>query len=232
MFRFKMLSLSYYVQHFLPFSFAEAASERRFFRGCSGGARLSNSDASVRKASSTLSALLAEVSRKGHASASAFCRASSVDTARPGASDLLPNISLQQSSEACLLTSANHSETWSKDSRCVMGRAHRRRIGPEPERLRATSKYEWSRGFSPAALGRPGALRINPRKICDRGPAPLHEAEQDAQRIITPDERRFAVEASRSARTGVPGVSWLRSCANCDARCRSRNSLGVGGWSR
>ena len=78
--------LSDYEQHFLPF--AEAASERRFFRGCSGGARLSNSDASVRKASSTFVEAFADVSRKGHASSSAFCRASSVDTARPGASVL------------------------------------------------------------------------------------------------------------------------------------------------
>ena len=70
-----MLSLSYYVQHFLPFSFAEAASERRFFRGCSAGARLINSDASVRKASSTFNALFAEVSRNGHASSSDFARA-------------------------------------------------------------------------------------------------------------------------------------------------------------
>ena len=58
MFRFTVLSD--YEQHFLPLADAEAASERRFFRGCSGGARLSNSDASVRKASSTLSALFAE----------------------------------------------------------------------------------------------------------------------------------------------------------------------------
>ena len=76
MFRFKMLSLSYYVQHFLPFSFAEAASERRFFRGCSAGARLSNSDASVRKASSTFVLDLADVSRNGTLSSSDFSRAS------------------------------------------------------------------------------------------------------------------------------------------------------------
>ena len=107
MFRFKMLSLSYYVQHFLPFSFAEAASERRFFRGCSAGARLSNSDASVRKASSTFVEAFAEVSRNGTLSSSDFSRASSVVTARPGASVLLPMISLQQSSDACLLTCAS-----------------------------------------------------------------------------------------------------------------------------
>ena len=86
MFRFKMLSLSYYVQHFLPFSFAEAASERRFFFCGSAGARLSNSDASVRKASSTFVEAFADVSRKAIPIPSAVSRASSVVTARPGAS--------------------------------------------------------------------------------------------------------------------------------------------------
>ena len=104
MFRFKMLSLSYYVQHFLPFSFAEAASERRFFFCGCAGVRRRSSDASVRKASSTFVEAFADVSRNGTLSSSDFARASSVVTARPGASVLLPIMSLQQSSEACLLT--------------------------------------------------------------------------------------------------------------------------------
>ena len=49
----------------------------------------------------------AEVSRNGTLSSSDFSRASSVVTARPGASVLLPMISLQQSSDACLLTCAS-----------------------------------------------------------------------------------------------------------------------------
>ena len=79
---FRFTVLSDYEQHFLPLADAEAASERRFFRGCSGGARLSNSDASVRKASSTFVEAFADVSRK-HAARPLF-RASSVDTALPG----------------------------------------------------------------------------------------------------------------------------------------------------
>ena len=140
-----MLSLSYYVQHFLPFSFAEAASERRFFRGCSGGERRRSSDASVRKASSTFVEVFADVSRNGHASSSDFARASSVVTARPGASLLLPTMSLQQSSDACLFTSANHSETWSKDSRCVIAPAPR--PGPRPAPApRPKVRKGWLRG--------------------------------------------------------------------------------------
>ena len=51
-----------YVQHFLPFSFAEAASERRFFFCGCAGVRRRSSDASVRKASSTFVLDLADVS--------------------------------------------------------------------------------------------------------------------------------------------------------------------------
>ena len=72
--------LSDYEQHFLPF--AEAASERRFFRGCSAGARLSNSDASVRKASSTFVEAFADVSRTVTPSSSPFSRASWEDFGR------------------------------------------------------------------------------------------------------------------------------------------------------
>ena len=82
MFRFTVLSD--YEQHFLPF--AEAASERRFFRGCSAGVLRRSSDASVRKASSTFVEAFADVSRKAIPIPSAVSRASSVVTARPGAS--------------------------------------------------------------------------------------------------------------------------------------------------
>ena len=140
-----MLSLPYYVQHFLPFSFAEAASERRFFFCGCAGVRRRSSDASVRKASSTFVEVFADVSRKGHASSSDFARASSAVTALPGASLLLPIMSLQQSSDACLFTSANHSETWSKDSRCVIAPAPR--PGPRPAPApRPKVRKGWLRG--------------------------------------------------------------------------------------